>query len=74
MLPFLKKSQEASVSAPPDHVIRKSDHEEDYDAMHAVAEDLLRAISAKDIKAVAEALRAGFELADSEPHVEGPHE
>jgi hypothetical protein len=41
--------------------------------MEAVAHDLVRAIHARDAKAVAEALKAAFEIADREPHEEGPH-
>jgi len=39
----------------------------------ACAEDLIKAIHAKDTSATASALRAAFELCDSEPHDEGPH-
>jgi len=74
MLPFLKNTKEAGVSGPIESIERKSDNEdEQYDVMEAAAEDLMNAIHAKDVKAIAEALRAAFELADSEPHMEGPH-
>jgi flagellar biosynthesis/type III secretory pathway protein FliH len=73
MLPFLKKKQEGSASMPSDSIVREPDNEQDYDSMHAVAEDLLKAIEAKDVAAIAEAFRAGFELADSESHEEGEH-
>lgn len=74
MLPFLKKNKEASVSAAPDHIMREPDEgAEEYDVLHSAAEDLISAIHSKDVKAVAEALKAAFELMDSEPHEEGPH-
>lgn len=74
MLPFLKRDKEGSASAPPDRIMREPDDESDsYDPLHAAAEDLISAIHSKDIKGAAEALRAAFELADSEPHVEGEH-
>lgn len=73
MLPFLKRSQEASASAPVESVTRDSDHEEDFDDLEVAAEDLLFAIEKKDAKAIAAALRAAFQLFDSEPHTEGPH-
>ena len=73
MLPFLKHSQDASMSAPVDVVKRTPDHEEEYDPMHAAADDLIAAVTSKDTKATADALRAAFELADSERHVEGKH-
>jgi hypothetical protein len=73
MLPILKK-KEGSVALPvPDHMTRKPDEEKEYDTFRAVAEDLINAIKAHDIPGCAEALKAAFEIADSEPHVEGPH-
>ena len=38
------------------------------------AEDLINAIHSKDVGAVAKALEAAFEIADSQPHEEGSHE
>jgi len=74
MIPFLKRDQEASVSAPASVEKRKPDDEEaEYDALEAAAEDLGAALAAKDFKAAAAALRAAFQLADSEPHEEGEH-
>jgi hypothetical protein len=74
MLPFLKHNYEGSASAPVESVERKPDEEsEDYDALESAAEDLCHAIEAKDYKAAAAALRAAFELCDTEPHKEGPH-
>lgn len=73
MLPFLKNKKEASVAGDDDHVMRKPDQEAEYDSLHSAAEDLIKAIESKDIKSVAEALRAAFDLCDSEPHEEGPH-
>ncbi len=73
MLPFMKKDKEASVSAPPDVKMRKPDDGEAYDVMHSAAQDLISAVHSKNVKGVAEALRAAFELADSQPHEEGEH-
>jgi hypothetical protein len=73
MLPFLKKTQDASASIPTDKIERKPDHEQEYDEMESAAEDLCNAIHAKDYKMAAEALRAAFEMMDSQPHKEGPH-
>lgn len=36
--------------------------------LHACAEDLIRALGSKDAKAVAEALKAAYEICDSMPH------
>jgi hypothetical protein len=75
LLPFLKHSQDASMSAPVESVEREPDEgaEDDYDSLESAAEDLCAAIGAKDYKAVAAALRAAFELMDSEPHEEADH-
>lgn len=48
--------------------------DEDVHGLVVASEDLTRAIHSKDINAVASALRAAFEILDSEPHDEGPHE
>jgi hypothetical protein len=37
------------------------------------ANDLKNALDANDMAAAAAALRAAFEILDSQPHVEGPH-
>ena len=73
MLPFLKRNKDASASGPVDSIKREPDEGAEYDALEAAAEDLSRAIDAKDIKGMAAALRAAFELCDSEPHQEGEH-
>ncbi len=74
MLPFLKKTKEASASLPIESQERKPDNDNDFDSLEVAAQDLLHAIEKKDAKAVAEALRAAFELVDSQPHFEGEHE
>ncbi len=43
------------------------------DASHAVAEELIEALHAKDAAGVVSALRALFDEFDSQPHAEGPH-
>ena len=72
MLPFLKRDSEASASMPAESIKRESD-EPEYDSLHSAAEDLITAVHSKNVSAVAEALRAAFELCDSEPHREGEH-
>lgn len=77
MLPFLKNKQEGSYSEEDDPIKRKSDEGEDeseYDMLESAAEDLISAVHSKDVKAVCSALRAAFEMLDSQPHEEGPHE
>jgi hypothetical protein len=72
MLPFLKRKDEASASMPVESITRE--HDEDFDSLEVAAEDLMVAVHSKNPKAIAEALRAAFDLMDSEPHMEGPHE
>ncbi len=67
------RNKEASASMPVEHELRKPDDGE-YDAIDSAAEDLISAIHSKNIKGVAEALKAAFELCDAQPHEEGPHE
>lgn len=43
------------------------------EAAQACAQDVYDAISSNDIKKLASALYAAFQIFDSEPHVEGPH-
>jgi len=42
-------------------------------AMEAAAQNILSAIEQKDYKHLALALQNAFEIADSQPHEEGPH-
>lgn len=71
MLPFLKKDKEASVSLPIDVVKREPDQESAYDSLESAADDLISAVHAKDSKGVCLAIRAAFDLLESEPHSEG---
>lgn len=73
MLPFHKLNQDAAASGPVESIKRTPDEGADYDVLESAAEDLVRAVHSKDIKGVAVALRAAFELCDSMPHEEGPH-
>jgi hypothetical protein len=75
MLPFLKKSKEASVSAPVEHIRRESDHEDDghEGPMSVVAEELIYAVHKRDTRGVIDALHAAFMILDAMPHVEGEH-
>jgi len=72
MLPFLKHNQESGTTVLPETV--KREHDDDFDMLEAAASDLISAIHSKDVKAVAEALKAAFEIADAQPHHEGEHE
>lgn len=74
MLPFLKNKKDASVSSA-SVPVQKRDHDEDYeyDSMEVAAEELCHALEKKDYKAIAQALKATFEILDSESNEEGPH-
>jgi hypothetical protein len=70
-LPWLKPKPQTGVIVS----TRKSDgsQEEEQDSdegLHACAEDLMRAIAAKDPAGIASALKAAFAICDSEPHEE----
>jgi len=74
MLPFLKQKQVAGLivaKRKPDgtHEEQHSEDQEDH-GLEACATDLIRAIHAKDSTAAAAAMRAAFELMESEPHEE----
>lgn len=71
MLPFLQKPR---ASGGVITEIRPSDHKDepqDDTGLMAAAKDLVDAHDSKDIKRVAAALRAAFQILDSEPHDEG---
>ena len=75
-LPFLKQRKVAALivqnrSADGGHDTVPEDHLEQ--ELTTCGEDLIRGVTNKDAKAVGDAIRAAFEILDSEPHEEGPH-
>ncbi len=78
MLPFLKNKEKSSQpgviikTRAPDEFDTEDQNDPDA-AIEACAQDLINAIHAKDAKSVAQVIKDMFELADQEPHVEGPH-
>ncbi len=72
LLPFLKNKQQQSGVIVQNRTPDEPKDSEDQGLM-ACAQDLIDAVHAKDAKRVASALKAAFEIADSEPHVEGEH-
>lgn len=73
MLPFLVKQKMQEGTA---QIVRPSDFEDkesDGAGIKAAAKDLLEAIEMKDLNRIASALKAAFEILDSEEHEEGPH-
>ena len=69
MLPFMKK-KEGSVSLPAEPIRREHDEGAEYDMLESAAEDLISAVHSKDVKGVCSALKAAFEMMESEPHEE----
>ncbi len=71
LLPFLKKSQDGSGNSSGVMTIeRKPDTDQASDAMDAAAQDILRAIESKDYKHLAEAIRAAYQICESEGDTE----
>ena len=73
-LPFLKKkTQQPGIAVE----YRSPDDDESEpnkdEPLEACAEDLIRCVASSDKAGVAKALRAAFDILDSEPHEEGPH-
>lgn len=76
MLPFLKSKQAQQTGV----IIKErapdqKEESEDIGAhgIEACAEEFIRAVHAKDVKAAAAALKDAFEILESQPHEEGPH-
>lgn len=79
MLPFLKPKTVAglivSTRKKDGSGIEEQHSEGDEGApIEACAEDLIRAVHAKDAKGVAAAFRAAFEILEMEPHEEADHD
>ena len=76
MLPFLQPKRITSVlvaKQKPEGNVELGADEPELDSLEMAAEELIRAVAAKDAKAVATALQAAFEVCDAMPHVEGEH-
>lgn len=72
-MPIPYKNFRDGASSAPIEKKKMQTTESEPDLLEICAEDLKQALKADDTKAIAEALRAAFDLLDSEPHVEGPH-
>ena len=75
--PFLKpRRQDAAVyvaERKPDGSRMEMKEESDDSGLLACADDLIRAIHAKDSHKAAAAMRAAFEIMEAAPHEEGEH-
>lgn len=80
-LPFLKRRQSSGIAGPlteyrkpdEDGEGHKDQEDQPEDGLKVCAKDLIACVSSGDEQGVAKALRAAFEILDSEPHVEGEH-
>lgn len=74
MLPFMKKNDPAGAGLITKRREPDKTEEKPMDGMEMAAKDLHDAVKSGDIEGIASALRAACQIADSEPHVEGPQE
>jgi hypothetical protein len=73
-LPWFKaKPQTGVIMATTRQPDEKKDESSENDGLKSCARDLMDAISAGDESKAAAAIRAAFEICDSEPHEEGEH-
>lgn len=75
-LPFLKFRKDSGISMavrPSDFTSSETQEEDKDQGLIAVSGELLIALNNKDTRAIAEALRAAFEILDSEPDEEISH-
>ena len=79
MLPFLRpklqtglliSTRKADGSAAP---TENESSAPETDDIEACAQELIRAVHAKDAPGVAQAIRSAFEILESQPHAEGEH-
>ena len=76
-LPFMKPKQVAGLIIQhrnPDGKPDSAPEDQQDQALESAAEDLILQFTPKTVESVAAALRAAFEIVDSEPHEEGPHD
>lgn len=67
MLPFLKPKHVAGVIISQRKPESSSETEQDHEPLDLCAMDLIEAMDSKDINAVSAALRAAYEIMESEP-------
>lgn len=74
MLPFLKPKKQAGVVSVVTKPDGKQEPDNSNDGMVAVAEEMMSAISMKDAVALADAMKAMFQMMEMMPHEEIDHE
>lgn len=73
MLAF-NKNKEAITGAASEPIKREPDSEDNKDyGLESCGQDLIDAVKAGNASAAAMAIKAAFEILDSQPHEEGPH-
>lgn len=73
-LPFLKTPRkQTGISMQYRKPDEKAEQSQEADSLEVCADEMLKAHSIGDKKALAQALRAAFAILESEPHMEGPH-
>ena len=73
LLPFLKNKRKETGVIVQERSPDSPEAPSDESGLEAAASDIMAAISAGDAKALAGAIKAAFEICDSQPHEEGPH-
>jgi hypothetical protein len=74
MLPFMIKPKKQDAGVIMEHRSPDQEPSGQDEAIEAAAKDVMEAINSNDIKRLGKALIAAFQIADSMPHEEGPHE
>lgn len=80
VLPFLNKNKNQGVAGliikqrTPDEKPQENQEDDQDAAINACAQDLISAVHARDVKAVAEAMRSAFDILESMPHEEMEHD
>lgn len=73
LLPFLKNKRKETGVIVQERVSDLPEESTEADGLEVAAKDIMSAISGNDHKALAAAIRAAFEILESQPHVEGEH-
>jgi hypothetical protein len=69
-----KKKLASLILGPRDEEMAEGEIDSSSAELHAIAQDIIEAIHARNVQDAVSALKAFFYLCDSMEHVEGPHE
>jgi DNA-binding GntR family transcriptional regulator len=77
-LPFLMKPKVSSTTIvehrKPDETVGEDSPDSNDEGLNSAASDLIDAVHSRDVKGAAAAMRAAFELMESQPHEEINHD